>query len=230
MLSELKKYAEGLGANQEVSQWVNTTLAKTLKKRSVAQGDAEHIIDYLMSPSAPKRLQRMSYVQALIASAKWSQASQKKGRNLTDSSEDIETIHDFLNGTRIVKLKTKSALQREGFLMSHCVGGYNPESKETEIYSYRDEKNIPHATFEVKRNAKEITQIKGKGNGAIHPKYVYPILAFLNTLGIQVRPNDMKNLGYHHLKSPLDSFIENLKGAKEKIQVILGEKYIYARD
>ncbi len=70
------------------------------------------------------------------------------------------------------------------------------------IYSYRDSKNIPHATFEVKRKdglinqINQINQIKGKGNGPIHPKYIHPILAFLKSIGMNIRPNDMSYIEY----------------------------------
>ena len=33
-----------------------------------------------------------------------------------------------------------------------------------------------------KKSAGKIVQIKGKGNGAIHPKYLHPILSFLRSV------------------------------------------------
>lgn len=220
-------YVSGLNGSAEVTEWVTTVLAKRAKKSSLDQTEAEHVLDYLMSASAPQRLRRMSYADAKIAADKWSAANQKKGRNIHESADEVETIHDFMDGTRIVRLLTQPAFQREGFLMSHCVGGYDPKSKDVHIYSYRDKGNMPHATFEVRRQAKEITQIKGKGNGAIHPRYINPILTFLKSIGIQVRPGDMKNLGYHHVPKDVIDLVLMVDGAEKEIRPILGESYIY---
>lgn len=221
------EYVNGLGGSSEVLEWVSTVLTKQGTKRTLDQTEAEHVLDYLLSPVAPQRLRRMSYADAKIAADKWSAANQKKGRNIQESAADVEVIHDFMDGARIVRLLTKPALQREGFLMSHCVGGYNPDSKDIHIYSYRDKSNMPHATFEVRRTQKEITQIKGKGNGAIHPRYINPILAFLLSIGIKVRPGDMKNLGYHHVPKDMLDLVLMVDNAAKEIRPILGESYVY---
>lgn len=220
-------YVNGLNGNDDVRNWVNTVLAKRARRQHLDQTEAEHILDYLMSDAAPTRLRKMSYEQAHSNAAKWSAANQKKGRNIEESANDVEIIYDFMDGTRIVRILTKNALQREGFLMSHCVGGCDPNSKNVHIYSYRDKKNMPHATFEVRRQEKEITQIKGKGNGAIHPRYINPILQFLMAIGIKIRPRDMKNLGYHHIPKDIMEFVLMVENAKEQIHVILGENYAY---
>lgn len=231
MIKNLEKYAKHLNANQEVTFWLITTGQKALKKAFFSlqlpkvESEIEHILDYLISPAAPKRLQKMSYVDAKRKAEEWSKSNQKKGNNLEDSDDDIETIHDFLDGTKIVKLKTKRAFQREGFLMSRCAGGYSPDSKDCLIYSYRDAKNMPHATFEVRKNNNEIVQIKGKGNGSIHPKYIHPILAFLKTIGMEIRPNDMQNLGYYHIHKDLIEMLKMYDRASEQITMINGEAY-----
>lgn len=222
MNEELRKYAEVLGANIEILSWLDTTGKKHIKK----QEDGEHIIDFLVSPAAPTRLQKMSFKDAKRKAKEWSDASQKKGKNLTDSDDDIETIHDFLDGTRIVRLKTKNAYQREGFLMCHCSGGYIPKADQL-IYSYRDKQNMPHATFEVQKKDNQIVQIKGKGNGAIHPKYIHPILAFLKAVGMEIRPHDMKNLGYFHIHETHIEFLKQSPAAMKQVVMISGEAYAY---
>ncbi len=173
------------------------------------------------------RLLKMSFVDAKRKTLEWSQAQQKKGKHLKDSDDDVETIHDFLDGTRIVRLKTKKALQREGFLMGHCVGGYSIDNKNQHIYSYRDAKNMPHATFEVQKKNNEIMQIKGKGNGAIHPKYIHPILAFLKTIGMTIRPSDMANLGYYHLDEIHLPFLKRFEAANKQLVMINGDAYAF---
>jgi hypothetical protein len=227
MIEQVENYANHLNANDEVLSWIKTTGKKAVLKKLTTESDLEHVIDFLVSSAAPTRLQKMSFQDAKRKAKEWSEANQKKGRNLTDTNEDIELVHDFLDGTKIVRLKTKKAFEREGFLMSHCVGGYNPNTEDMFIYSYRDAKNMPHATFEVRKNGGEIVQIKGKGNGPIHPKYIHPILAFLKTVGMDIRPSDMKNLGYHHIHKDHIEFLRGIKEAWEQVTVISGEAYAH---
>lgn len=227
MIEQLEEYAKHLNANDEVLSWLKTTGKKALKSPSYPVSAIEHILDFLVSPAAPQRLQKMSIADAQRKTTEWSEANQKKGRDLVDGADDIETIHDFKDGTKIVRLKTKTAFQREGFLMSHCVGGYNPDSEGCHIYSYRDADNMPHATFEVRKENDEINQIKGKGNGPIHPKYIHPILAFLKAIGMEIRPSDMTNLGYHHIHKDHIEFLNGIPGAREQMAELNGEHYAF---
>lgn len=227
MIEQLEVYAKHLNASEEVLSWLRTAGQKALKNQQTDSSSLEHILDFFVSTAAPQRLQKMSIADAKRKAKEWSEANQKKGRHLVDSGDDIETIHDFLNGTKIVKLKTKKAFQREGFFMSHCAGGYNPDNQNCHVYSYRDENNMPHATFEVKKESDEIIQIKGKGNGPIHPKYIHPILAFLKSVGMEIRPTDMVNLGYHHIHKDHIEFLNGIPGAKEQMTMINGEAYAF---
>jgi hypothetical protein len=85
---------------------------------------------------------------------------------------------------------------------------------------------MPHATFEVRKNGGEIVQIKGKGNGPIHPKYIHTILAFLKTVGMEIRPNDMQNLGYHHIHKDHIDFLKKSE-AWAQVTIISGEAYAH---
>jgi hypothetical protein len=220
----MSEYAQMIGASKEVLDWCNTVLKAYEKKNPVNIIEREHVIDYLTSDAAPKRLRKMSYKQAKIAADKWSKAQQKKGADLVDTDEDIELVHDFFDGTKIVKLLTKKSYQREGFFMAHCLGGYDPDNQT--IYSYRDKDNKPHATFEVTGDGEHISQIKGKGNGPIHPKYINPILSFLNVIGIEVRPSEMKNLGYYHINPGAKEVLNNFDLSNDKIVTVYGEEYL----
>lgn len=226
-MEQLETYAKHLNANNEVLEWLRTTGAKYLKTEKITASEMEHVLDFLVSNAAPQRLQKMSIDDAKRKASEWTEAQQKKGRDLIDSDDDIETIHDFGDGSKIVKLKTKKSFQREGFLMSHCVGGYDPDKSTQYIYSYRDEKNMPHATFEVQKSDNKIVQIKGKGNGPIHPKYIHPILAFLKAIGMDIRPSDMVNLGYHHIHKDHIEFLKSIPGATEQMTEINGEHYAF---
>ena len=224
-MTELFEYAGHLNASGEITAWLNTAGRKAIKDRKATVSELEHVLDFFVSVAAPSRLQKMSVVDAKRKAKEWSEANQKKGRDLTDGPDDIETLHDFGDGSKIVKLKSKQALQREGFLMSHCSGGYNPES--ALIYSYRDAQNMPHATFEVQKNSEEIIQIKGKGNGPIHPKCIHPILAFLKAVGMEIRPSDMVNLGYHHIDAGHLDFLQRYPAAEKQLAIINGEAYAF---
>jgi hypothetical protein len=224
-MEQLLKYANYLNANAEVLNWINTAAKNALKKNKATTDELEHVVDYLISDAAPKRLQKMSVVDAKRKATEWSKTNQKKGKNIVDGPNDIEVIHDFFDGNKIVRLLTKAAYTREGFFMAHCVGGYSPET--STIYSLRDAKNTPHATFEVQKDGGTITQIKGKGNGAIHPKYIHTILAFLKSINMDIRPNDMKNLGYYHTsKETYDLLLSTYNVKPEKFVKITGEAYI----
>jgi len=222
-----EQYVSGLGGREEVLEWAKTTLAAKLKKVALDQTEVEHILDYLMSDAAPLRLRRMSYDQAKAKADAWTKTQQKKGAHIQEQPNDVETIHQFADGSRIVKLVDERAFKREGFLMSHCVGSY--VNSNSTIYSYRDKKNFPHATFEVESSGDSIIQIKGKGNGAIHPKYIDPILVFLKSLKISIRSSEMRNLGYHHVDDEMAQFIEQVVEPKSvpEYHHLYGERYIF---
>lgn len=226
-MEQLESYASHLNASPDVFEWLKTAGAKALKTEKISVSELEHILDFLVSSAAPARLRKMSLSDAKRKATEWTKQQQKKGRDLVDTEDDIESIHDFKDGTKIVRLKSKKALQREGFLMGHCVGGYSVDNSDQHIYSYRDLKNMPHATFEVKRKDKEILQIKGKGNGPIHPKYIHPILVFLENIGMKIRPSDMSNLGYHHIHKEHIEFLNKYENARKQIAEINGETYAF---
>lgn len=70
-------------------------------------------------------------------------------------------------------------------------------------------------------------QIKGKGNGDIHPKYINPILEFLKVIGFDIRTNDMKHLGYYHVHEDHIEFLKMFDGINKQLTEINGEHYAY---
>jgi len=192
----LNKYLEQVQSD-EIKTWINTALKAYLKRHPEDQGEIEHILDFMASDAAPKRLQKMSYVQAQAGAAKWVKALAKKGKDIDDTNQ-IEVIKRYKNGFRLVRLAGKEAFDREGKLMAHCVASYF--DKESEIYSLRDEKNQPHCTIEVQRENSRVNQIKGKGNGSINPKYIKTVLSVLKHFNMDVRESEMSNLGYVKLE------------------------------
>jgi hypothetical protein len=203
-MQSLNKYREYSEGNSEVLNWINTTLnAYLTRKPTVAenQTEIEHILDYLKSDRAPKRLGKMSYDQALSNTVKWNNSLIKKGNNIVELDSDVEVVYEFKGGGKLVRLVGEEAFKREGAMMRHCVGGYFGNSN-VEIYSLRDALNKPHCTIELQKGENgQINQIKGKGNGSIHPKYIKAVLKSLKVLGKEIRLSEMSNLGYVDLES-----------------------------
>lgn len=224
-MENLIEYAKSLGAHADILWWLENAAKKSIEKDKISPSEVEHIIDWMISEDAPKRLQKMSVGVAKEKSDDWQKRNKKKGANIVDSIDDIESFMSFDDESSIVKLKSNNAFKREGFLMGHCLGGYSLRA-EYEIYSLRDSKNNPHATFEINKKGKEILQIKGKGNGEIHPKYIHRVLAFLEKIGIKVRSNEMKNLGYYHIPPVHMEIVRKNLGMKEKIVELNNEFYV----
>ena len=205
------EYARAFTASEEVVYWVSHNLANHLKDNPEVQDEIEHIIDYFASDAAPKRLRGMSYAEAKANTEKWNATLQKKGANIKEKPEDTETVLDFKDGFRVVKLIGKVAFEREGFLMRHCSASYF-NKKDTEVYSLRDSENMPHCTMEKNK------QVKGKGNGNIHPKYVGYVVKFLEHIGMAVGDNEMEHLGYIN--------VEKFKKDLHKDTDYFNEKYV----
>ncbi|MBV6514203.1 MAG: hypothetical protein FMNOHCHN_03793 [Ignavibacteriaceae bacterium] len=220
---------ENYAKTEKAKSWVRTVLAKTVQKReqSLDQAEVEHIIDYLDSSSSPARIDRMTYDQAKSNTDKWLKAQIKKGEHILETDEDVEVVlRGKKSGFKLVRLVGEAAFKREGFLMSHCVASY-ANRKDTEVYSLRDEKNMPHCTIEVTRGAdRRINQIKGKGNGPIHPKYIRYVLRILKYFKVEVRSSEMSNLGYITLSDDYWKFLDS-NGFKGKEITYGGTRYLY---
>ena len=224
MIEKYTNYAKAFNADQKTLTWINSNLKTNLTKNQENQDEIEHIIDYLISGKAPKRIHKMSYNEAKANTEKWNNALIRKGKKIIEDENDTELIKDFNDGFKIVKLVGEKAYEREGFLMRHCVSSYF--GKDTEIYSLRDKENIPHCTMEKDQ------QIKGKGNGSISPKYIKYVVAFLEETGMRVGDNEMKNLGYfnaskikEYLHNNTEYFHEVYLFDKEKLTDKDGEEF-----
>lgn len=193
------KYLQ-LVKNDEIKYWVKHNLKNYLEKNQENVSEIEHIIDFLHSDAAPKRLKKMSYKEANEGAKRWVKTMVKKGALLQDVEDvDYDVIIDFNDGFKLVLLKSQLAFDREGSLMSHCVSSYFDKS--SKIYSLRDSKNMPHCTLEIPEGAKSFNQCKGKGNGPIHHKYIKYILETMKHFKIDMRDSEMSNLGYFRPES-----------------------------
>ena len=189
-LDDLIGYAEHVNADSHVKEWVKNVLSK----QEIPLEEAEHIVDFLVSEEGPKRVSRMSFEDAKKATDAWNENLRKKGSEIQEQEGDTEVVLDFGDGFKVVKLIGKNAFEREGYLMRHCVASY-ADRTDTEVFSLRDEKNIPHCTMEKDQ------QIKGKGNGDISPKYVDYVVKFLEHIGMTVGDSEMNHIGYMNITS-----------------------------
>lgn len=208
MTEKYSNYANHINSSEEVRKWIAINLPNYLKNQAENQAEIEHIIDYLSSEKAPKNMHKMAYSEAKSNTEKWNKSLIKKGSKIIELDTDIEIIKDFNDGFKIVKLVGKNAFEREGFLMRHCVASYF--NSDTEIYSLRNKNNIPHCTMEKNH------QVKGKGNGSIHPKYINYIISFLQEFGMSVGDSEMKNLGYLNIERFKEKLNENTQYVNEK--------------
>ena len=203
-------YIKHIGGDEYLIKWGQTTLKNYLDKNKPATEEVEHILDFLVQHKG--KISQMSYLEAKSLTEKWDKSQQKKGSSITETPKDTETLLDFGDGFKVVKLIGESAYKREGYLMRHCVASYY--GKSVEIYSLRDKNNMPHCTMEKDQ------QIKGKGNGDIHPKYIGYVVQFLEKVGMTVGDSEMRHLGYINVEKFSKEF-----GKETKDQIING-KYL----
>ena len=123
----------------DFEDWKNRVLSSYMKKNNpldLSERDIHHIIDYLESSYAPKRIKKMSVEQAHRKAGDWTKALAKKGRDYDEElGEDIEEVLECVE-FMWVKLLSERAYQREGKLMSHCFQG------DTEVITSKGVKKI----------------------------------------------------------------------------------------
>ena len=159
--------------------------------------DVAHVLDFFKSEDSPKILERVTFPDAKKAAEKWTQKLTRKASNEEDESGVIE-VRKYPSNFRWVELTSKKALEREGKLMSHCVGNYfeRVNSGNVRIFSLRDNQNRPHTTIELAKN--KIEQIKGFANQGVKEEYVKYVKDFLEKKpkGIKFeKVEDLLNIG-----------------------------------
>jgi len=123
--------------------------------------------------------------------------------------DDLELVK-FLHDHKELPLE----MARESALMQHCLGEFDNDEtgeggygeyyidlirkQEIELYSLRDEKNMPHVTVALyqKEGVYFLDQIKGKQNCSPVERYVPACVAFLNALDVHYNyHNDTLGMG-----------------------------------
>ena len=149
--------------------WLARRLAK---ERFADQREADATLDALKrgfrklctwATETRQNLDSYSLLDALEESQGYQSFAQRKGKEESDVNP---TLYRFADGWKVVELRTEKALEREGDLMNHCVGGYceQVESGESRIFSLRDPDNKPHVTMEYSPEEKRFAQIYGPSN------------------------------------------------------------------
>ena len=207
-------YINTFDYSEKVEKWIKSNLKNYLEKNKEGQSEIEHILDYLLIAGTEKNIELMSYDEAKKNAEKWTKQQIKRGEHIKESIDDVEVIHDFKDGFKIVRLIGKNAYKREGYLMSNCVASYYGNGKE--IYSLRDANNNPHCTMEKDQ------QVKGRGNGNVHPKYVGYVVKFLEIVGMTVGDSEMSHLGYLN--------VSRFKKYLHKDTKFFNKVYVYEQD
>ena len=177
--------------NQIEIDFINNQLFKHLINNNENQDEIEQILDYLYSKKS--NISKIWYKTILEKSKKWHESLTKlQTKDDEIVWEDYEIVLDFKDWFKFVKLISQNSYNREWKLMSHCVASYF--GRNVNIYSLRDENNNPHCTIEARQ------QVKWKWNWSIDPKYVDYVVRFLESLGMSVWENEMKNLWYYKLE------------------------------
>lgn len=119
-----------------------------------------------------RRIDRISFPVATQAAVLWH-------KNVSDNIWDYVVdkpvvVKEYDHGFRVVKLVSALQFEREGKLVSHCVGNGNYYNRwrtkgDADYFSLRDRNNQPHATLEVaypngNRKKGSVVQCKGKQN------------------------------------------------------------------
>jgi len=155
--------------------------------------DTIHYLENIQDNERVKQL-RGNFEQVSSNADKWIKTTQKKGASLENKPEEgLETVYKFRDGWRMVKLTNKDQCTREGTLMGHCVGGYDP--KRVNLISLRDKENNPHVTLEITLKG-DVKQIKGKENRAPIAKYVRYVKEYLGANPDFNIIGDGENIGY----------------------------------
>ena len=226
---ELLSYAQGHEASIKFINKLFSTPREKLDVYSLDQGEVEHVIDYLRNHKQPEKVITLSYKQLVAKSKKWIDKMNKSAGKVVELDEDVKHYmwaSTKKEGYRFVELVGKNAFVKEGQLMSHCLSNYYGKS-DVKIYSLRDASNKPHATIEIYSSG-EINQIKGKGNGSIHPRYIKYVLKFLKKVApkMQIRDSEMNNLGYISIPDEIRPLFKKCyKGVK-----FFQKKYAYKGD
>lgn len=135
------------------------------------------------SPSASRRVQKMSWDEAVDASVDWSLHGDAEA---TTKWQNSKVVHQFQDGWKIVELETKADIKREGILVQNCLRDPahdwfdKVDSGQTKLYSLRTPTDDPRADIEV--TGGEVKQCYGKQNKLPLDKYNPYLIEFFDNM------------------------------------------------
>jgi hypothetical protein len=228
-----------------------------------------HVIDYVISldkvakqpqeheaslqEEAARRLRkltRLTFTQVSEHADDWFARLQAAGREHAERADasGSKPVMNFHDGFRWVEITDPAALDREGDIMQHCVGGGSYDKDLTDgrvrIFSLRDAKNQPHVTVEVSSLTRviedpdddwntqaaegqwQVIQIKGKQNEGPAPKYARYIGPLLNGLKYPLGEDAVWDLHNTGLFSRL-GLTGNQWGTLSQVGSLIGESGTY---
>ena len=242
------QYGDWIGAAHQRGEtlfhfdWTLTSLMTPLQNAVI------HVLDYIISLDAVatqpqeheaslqaeaarqlSKITRLTLEHAVTHADKWFADLQTAGREHAEKAEATGTkvVMEFHDDFRWVEITDPAALDREGDLMQHCVGGGSYDEHlatgGVRIFSLRDKRNQPHVTVEASCNIDDeepddddwhmeavdfpwrIIQIKGKQNEGPSLKYARYIGPLLNGLKFNLDDSaryDIRNSGLFLATSP----------------------------
>ncbi len=211
----------------ESPDWMKRALEKGEEVFSVIltksfMDKVKHAIDFLVSADAPSDLTRLTVPEAIKQSEKWVKSLVKKSKGATVGQAELFYEHD--DGFYWVELKDAEALNYEGNKMGHCVGSYCQQVNlgKSRILSLRDLKDEPHCTIEINQNW--ISQIKGKQNKAVIPKYHRYVQELLEKKlsGFNADSREVENVGLIYVDGDFVKKSEVAKKIKENPELVRG--------
>lgn len=152
-----------------------------LKIRPMFTNKINHVIDFLNT--LPDKEIKYTVPVAIEKAEEWTKRLVKKASSEEDT-EGIRIVRKYKDGFKWVSVFSEQALEREGKLMHLCVGNghyFNEVEKgRCLIFSLRNKHNVPFVTVEYRIKEKEISQIKGYRDNAMHQIYHKYMMDFVN--------------------------------------------------
>ena len=172
----------------ELSAWIDKNITQDRE-------ELEHICDYFMGIENPNY--KLSYKNAMAKAKRWVESMRKDTTNEIEwvDYEIVYKTKDWL--MKFVKLLTKEAYENESSNMRHCIRTY--WGNDREVFSLRDDVNMPHATMDIVKNWDTIMQIQGKWDNTVDGKYQQYNMEFLEYMGFTINSDFLKKIWYYKI-------------------------------
>ena len=172
----------------ELSAWIDKNITQDRE-------ELEHICDYFMGIEKPNY--KLTYKNATAKAKRWVESMRKDTTNEVEWV-DYEVVYKTKDGLmKFVKLLTKEAYENESANMRHCIRTYWGNNRE--VFSLRDDVNMPHATMDVVKNWDTIMQIQGKWDNTVDGKYQQYNMEFIESMWFTINTDFLKKIGYYKI-------------------------------